>query len=166
MSRSESTSTRETWTCWRQYKKTPKAMKETKGLKYLSCEGGLRAGTDHPRKEKPQGRFLQSMCIPEGRALRRQSQALFSETQCQDKGNRHKLEQEFPSEHQGNNSTLCGQPGTGTGYPEALQSPPWRSSEDTWTCPWTTCSGWPCLSRTWARATQRSLSVSAVLQFC
>lgn len=41
-------------------------------------------------------------------------------------------------------SAWCGWQSTGTGYPEAVGSPPWRSPATTW--PWSCafCSGWPC----------------------
>lgn len=67
---------------------------------------------------------------------RRQSHALFSGSWCQDKN----------SWAQTTTQVVLSEWVAKTWYSlprQAVQSPPWRSSQATWT----TCSGWPCLNR-------------------
>lgn len=48
---------------------------------------------------------------------------------------------------------------------ETVEFPAWRSLEATWTWLWTPSSGWSCLSRGWAKWTQRSLTSSIIQWF-
>jgi len=43
-------------------------------------------------------------------------------------------------------AVLCRWRSTGTGCPEAVGSPSWRSPEAAWPWAWAPCSGWPCCS--------------------
>lgn len=61
----------------------------------------------------------------------------------------------------GGTPVLCGCWSTHTGCPEAVESPPWRSSEATWTC-----SGCSCWIRVWSWWTQRILPASAIPWVC
>jgi len=60
------------------------------------------------------------------------------------RGHEHKLEhRKFPIWTAGSTPVLCRRWSTGAGFPEAVGSPPWRSSEVFWA----SCFKWPCLCR-------------------